>query len=93
MVILEWRSVYSVHISQSKQSDRLFLQSSEMGLPHPLTEGECAPPPPGSGGGGTLACARGDMGFKFRRGDRHCGTLDIYVLCREQNTNQPPLYK
>jgi hypothetical protein len=28
-----------------------------------------------------FACRRGLGGSQFRRGDRHCGTLGIYVLC------------
>ncbi len=33
-------------------------------------------------GGYTLACGRGGGGgSQFRRGDRHCGTLGLYVLC------------
>ncbi len=58
-------------LSQSRQSAKLFLQSSELGLPPspiPAT-GECAPPPFGPGGGGwegTLACGRGVGGSLFR---------------------------
>jgi hypothetical protein len=38
------------YIAQSRQSAKLFLQSSELGLPQPLTgAGEYAPPPLGSG--------------------------------------------
>ncbi len=39
--------------------------------------------PVGSGGGEgyTNARGRGGGGSQFRRGDRHCGTLGIYVLC------------
>jgi hypothetical protein len=49
---------------QSRQSAKLFLQSSELGLPHPpLPAGECAPPPLWSGGEGTLACGRGVGGI------------------------------
>ncbi len=33
------------------------------------------------GGGDTIACGSGGGGSPFGRGDRHCGTLDIYVLC------------
>ncbi len=58
--------------------------------PTPSTPSVCAPPRFG-GGGGTLACGRRDVGSKFRRGDRHSGTLDINLICRAQNTNQPPL--
>jgi hypothetical protein len=57
--------------TQSRQSAKLFLQSSELGLPHPLTHrGSLVQ---GGGGGYTLACGRG--GAQFRRGDRHCDTL------------------
>ena len=59
---------------------RLFLQSSELGLPHPLTRRQVCPSPFGSGGD-TLACGKGVERSQFQRGDRHCGTLGIYVLC------------
>jgi hypothetical protein len=47
--------------SQSRQSAKLFLQSSELGLPQPLTRRRVCPvcPPFGSGGRGTLAGERG----------------------------------
>jgi hypothetical protein len=45
--------------AQSRQSAKLFHQSSELGLPQTLTRGGRAPPPPGSGGRGTLAVGRG----------------------------------
>ncbi len=38
--------------AQSRQSAKLFLQSSELGLPQPLTRRECAPPPPRVWGAG-----------------------------------------
>jgi len=47
---------------QSRQSAKLFLKSSELGLPQPLTRRQMCPPPlhaPGSGGRGTLAGKRG----------------------------------
>jgi hypothetical protein len=47
--------------------------------PNPSPAGECAPPPLVLGGRGTLAGERG-VG-RVRRGDIHCGTLYIYVLC------------
>ncbi len=81
---------------QSRQSAKLFLQSSELGLPHPSPAGECAPPPFDSwGGGGTLACRKGVGESQFRRGDIHCGTLYIYVLCGRDTSKcrsmeQPP---
>ncbi len=64
------------------KSAKLFLQSLELGLPHPLTcMWVCVPPLLGSGGY-TLACSRrGVGGSQFGRDDRRCGTLDIYVLC------------
>jgi hypothetical protein len=47
--------------AQSRQSAKLFLQSSELGLAYPLSRGRERPPPPTlwSGGEGTLACGRG----------------------------------
>jgi hypothetical protein len=50
--------------SQSRQSAKLFLQSSELGLPHPLTRRRVVYVPlfVGSGGGGTLACEKGGVG-------------------------------
>ncbi len=41
--------------SQSKQSAKLFLQSSELGLPQPLARRRICPPPFGSGGEGNSA--------------------------------------
>ncbi len=52
--------------TRSRQSAKLFLQSSESGLPQPLT---CR-----------RVWGRGGGGFQFQRGDRHCGILGIYVL-------------
>jgi hypothetical protein len=43
---------------QSRQSAKLFLLSSELGLPQPLTRRRVCPPP-GSGGRGTVAGERG----------------------------------
>ncbi len=45
--------------TQSRQSARLFLQSSELGLPHPLTRSRACPPPLVQRGWDTLACERG----------------------------------
>jgi hypothetical protein len=65
--------------AHSRQSAKLFLQSSELGLPHPPPAGECAPPPAfGSGGGGAHSLAGEGLGeSQFRRGDIHCGTLCV----------------
>jgi hypothetical protein len=49
--------------------------------PTPSPSGECAPPPFGSGGGAHLLAREGVGESQFRRGDIHCGTLYIYVLC------------
>ncbi len=63
----------------SRQSAKPFLQSSELGLPQPLTPGESVPPPVLVGGARSLA--REGLGESlFRRGDTRCGTLYIYVL-------------
>ena len=62
--------------SQSRQSTRLFLQSSELGPPTPSSAGECAPPPHRFRGGGyTLGCGRR---VPIRTGDRRCDTLARY---------------
>jgi hypothetical protein len=44
--------------TQSRQSAKLFLQSSELGLPQPFTRRRVCPPSPGSGGRSTLAGER-----------------------------------
>jgi hypothetical protein len=44
--------MFLLYIAQSRQSTRLFLQSSELGPPAPSTAGECVPPPPLVQGGG-----------------------------------------
>ena len=57
------------------QSAKLFLQSSDLGLAP-------TPHPPLVSGGGAHSLAREGVGeSQFRRGDIHCGTLYIYVLC------------
>jgi hypothetical protein len=37
-----------------------------------------------SGGRDTIDCGRGGGESQFRRGDIHCGTLSIYVLCEDR---------
>jgi hypothetical protein len=73
--------------SQSRQSAKPFLQSSELGLPHPLTRRRvcspllwCAPPPLVPREGHTRYRETGVGTSQFQRGDRHCGNLGIYVL-------------
>jgi hypothetical protein len=67
--------------AQSRQIARHFLQSYELGPPHPLTSRRMCPP--FGSAGDTLACGRGDGGSQFGRGDRHCGTLGICTLCMD----------
>ncbi len=62
---------------QSRQSAKLFLQSSEMGLPQPLTRRRVCPPPPVLGGGAHSLTREGLGESQFRWGDIHCGTLYI----------------
>ncbi len=70
---------------QSRQSAKLYLKSSELGLPQPLTRRRVCPPPPGLGGG-AFSLARVGLGeSQFRRGDIHSGTLYIYVLCDQHH--------
>ncbi len=57
---------FSVPRPQSRLSARLFLQSSELGLPHPLTRRQVCPPPLGKRGVGES---------QFRQGDIHWDTL------------------
>ncbi len=47
---------------QRRQSAKLFLQSSELGLPNPSPAGECAYPPPLVPGGGSHSLAREGVG-------------------------------
>ncbi len=50
-----WKcSWWQLSVSQSRQSAKLFLQSSELGLPHSLTRRRVCPPPLVPGG--TFAC-------------------------------------
>ncbi len=53
--------------------------------PTPLPADECAPP--FGSGGYTFACGREGGVFQFQRGDRHCGTLGIFVLCEQSLTS------
>ncbi len=45
--------MFLLYTTQSRQSARLFLVSSELGPPAPSSTGECVPPSFGSRGGGT----------------------------------------
>jgi hypothetical protein len=56
------------------QTAKLLLQSSELGLPHPLSPWRVSPPL-GSGGRTHSLAGEGGGGSQFGRGARHCGTL------------------
>jgi hypothetical protein len=84
---------YSTVKPQSRQSTKLSLQSSELG--HTLTRMRvCFPLPFGSGGRAYSLAGEGmGGGSQFQRGDGHCGTLGIYVLCVSivyTSEHQPP---
>jgi hypothetical protein len=76
-------AAYLRAIPQSRQSAKLFLQSSELGLAQPLTRRRvCPPPPPGSGGSGTLAGERGVGRVPIpTRGHTLWYSLSIRTLC------------
>jgi hypothetical protein len=58
--LMYWLPLRGSPAAQSRQSAKLFLQSSELELPHPLSRRRGCPPPFGPGGGEvTLACGRG----------------------------------
>jgi hypothetical protein len=64
--------------AQSRQSAKLFLRSSEFGLPHPITRRRvCTVYPPGWGGGAYSFAGEGVGESQFGRGDKHCGTLGM----------------
>jgi hypothetical protein len=75
--------------AQSRESAKLFLQSSALGLPKPLTLRRVCPPPSSVLGGGanSLAAREGLGESQFRRGDRHCGTLYITYFLLGENRN------
>ncbi len=68
-------------VSQSRQSAKPFLQSSELGLSQPPTRRLVCPLPPVSGGRGTLAGEKGVGRVPIPTRGVQCGTLYMYVLC------------
>jgi len=60
---------------QSRQSAKLLLQSSELGLSQPLSPQRMWPSPRTKGGWGTLACGRGDGEVPIRRLEKKLSTL------------------
>ncbi len=76
---------------QSRQSAKLYLQSSELGLPHPQASVP-SPTPPSVLGGGAHSLAREGLGeSQFRGGDIHFSTLYIYVLCDKGKSADPEI--
>ncbi len=73
--------------TQSRQSARLFLKSSEMGLPQPLTHRRVCPP---GSGGGAYSLAREGLGeSQFRRGDLlYTVVLFIYTYLVPRDLNE-----
>ncbi len=69
-----------VFTSQSRQSAKLILQSSELGLPHPLTRRRVCPPPLVPGGGAHSLAREGVGEYQYRRRDIHCGTIYMYFV-------------
>jgi hypothetical protein len=66
---------------QSRQSAKLFLQSSELGLPHPFTRRRVCAPSFGPGGGYTLACRREGGGVPIpTRGHTLWYSIGIYCM-------------
>ncbi len=69
---------------QSRQSETVFSSSRpncDPPPPPPIPHLQASVfPPPCFRGRDKLACGRGGGGSHFGQGDRHCGTLGIYVL-------------
>jgi hypothetical protein len=84
-ICLRTRSLLTVLYcrTQSRQSAKLFLQSSELELQHLLSRRRVAPPPHPtllSGGEGTTVAGEGLGESQFRRGDiQYTVVLYIYV--------------
>jgi hypothetical protein len=65
---------------QNRRNAKLFLQSSELKHPHPLTRRRVYSPPPRLPGWDTHACGGKGVGSpnsQSGRGDKHCGTLGL----------------
>jgi hypothetical protein len=76
------------------QSAKLFLQSSELGLPHPLTRRRVCPPPPWFWGGGHTRFRERGVGSpsSYTRGNILCGTpyiqYSMYFVDRQTRTGR-----
>ncbi len=62
-------------------SARLFIQAFELGSPPPPHPQASMPTPLVGGGGAHSLPGEGVEGSQFRRGDQHCSTLGIDVIC------------
>ncbi len=67
--------------AQSRQSAKLILKSSELGLPQTLSRRRVCPPPLDPRGGAHSLAREGVGESQYRRGDINCGTLYICTLC------------
>ncbi len=77
--------------TQSRQSAKLFLQSSELGLPNPSPSGECAPPPFGPGGGGWIH-SQGERGWGSPNSDEGTNTVVLFIntyFVHQNNAGRP----
>ncbi len=76
-----WREFYICYKAglrtQSRQSAKLFLQSSDLELPLPLGRRRVCPPTLWSGGRAHSLAGEGSGESQFRRGDIHWGALYI----------------
>ncbi len=77
-----WLPLCIQYIPQSRRSAKLFSSRRNWVSPNPLPACEWAPPPLVPGGGTHSLAREGVEESHFRRGDIHCGTLNICtVLC------------
>ncbi len=85
---------FSAFQPQSRQSAKLFLQSSESGPPPtPNPQVSVTPPPPPGSGGGAHSLAREGVGeSQLRLGDIHCGTLWYFSVSTKGFLNLDVLF-
>ncbi len=62
------------------QSTKVYVFSSELELPQPLSRKRVCPPPGPKGGGGHTPAAKGVGEFQFRRLERKLSTLCLYYV-------------
>jgi hypothetical protein len=76
--------VYALQNRTEHRVDRVlsfFSGRPNLDSPTPLPAGECVPPPWFGGGGAHSLAGEGAGESQLGRGDKHCGTLVMYVLC------------